>query len=65
MGLKNSGQSFQRLMNCVLDGLDSVFCYLDDILVYSANEKEHKETIEKVLVRLRDNGLTLNIKKCL
>ena len=29
MGLKNSAQSFQRLMSTVLDGLQGVFVYLD------------------------------------
>ena len=29
MGLKNSGQSFQRLMDNVLDGVSNQFCYLD------------------------------------
>ena len=63
MGLKNSGQSFQRLMNCVLDGLDSTFCYLDDILIYSKNEEEHLLEVERVLERLKENGLTINLKK--
>ena len=64
MGLKNSGQSFQRLMNCVLDGIEGVFVYLDDILLYNKSEKAHKETIVKVLQKLEENGLTINLKKC-
>ncbi len=32
-GLRNAGQTFQRLMDQVLAGLDFVFVYLDDILI--------------------------------
>ena len=33
MGLMNSGATFQRMMENVLQGLDGVFIYLDDLLV--------------------------------
>ena len=42
MGLRNSAQSFQKMMNWVLDSLPNVYCYLDDILVHSKNEEEHQ-----------------------
>ena len=63
-GLKNSAQAFQRLMNRVLDGLDGVFIYLDDILVASPSADQHLQDMEAVLLRLRDAGLSLNQKKC-
>merc|ERR1712102_26341 len=31
MGLKNSGASFQRMMDAVLRGLPGLFCYLENI----------------------------------
>ena len=42
------------------------FCtaYLDDILIYSDNELEHKHYVKKVLKRLRDAGLQIDLKKC-
>ncbi len=46
-------------MNDVLfDYLDD-FCttYLDDILIFSDNELEHKYYVRKVLERLRNAGL--------
>jgi len=52
-------------MNDVLfDYLDD-FCtaYLDDIIIYSKNELEHKEHVRKVLLRLRQAGLQADIKK--
>ena len=63
-GLRNSAQTFQRFMNVVLQGLDNVFCYIDDILIASKNEKEHQEHVRTVLKRLDDNGITINVQKC-
>ena len=34
-GLKNAAQTFQRFMDSILQDLDFVFVYLDDILVAS------------------------------
>ena len=65
-GLTNGPATYQRYMNdMLLDYLD-VFCtaYLDDILIYSENELEHQEHVEKVLARLRAAGLQADIKKC-
>ena len=53
-------------MNDVLfDYLDD-FCtaYLDDILIYLNNELEHEFHVRKVLQRLRDAGLQVDLKKC-
>jgi hypothetical protein len=33
---------------------DFAVCYLDDILIYSTNEKEHKDHVRKVLQRLQE-----------
>ena len=53
-------------MNDVLFDYLDIFCtaYLDDILIYSDNELEHEEHVRKVLIRLRDAGLQIDIKKC-
>ena len=50
-GLTNSPATFQQFMNDILgDLLDKcIMVYLDDILVYSNNLKEHKEHIHKLL----------------
>jgi transposase InsO family protein len=64
MGLKNSAQSFQRLMDSVLAGIENIFCYMDDILVFSKNEKEHFKTLETLFKRLEENGMAISLKKC-
>ena len=35
LGLKNAGQTFQKVIDNVLSGLEGTFAYLDDILVWS------------------------------
>jgi hypothetical protein len=62
-GLRNSGQTFQRMMDRVFAGLEGVFCYLDDILVASPDPESHRQHLRKLLSRLREYGL-VNAKKC-
>ena len=40
-----------------------VVCYLDDILIYSSNQEEHKHHIRLVLQKLRDVGLYAKLEK--
>ena len=42
------------------------FCtvYLDDILIYSSNLKEHKEHVRLVLAKLREFGIQADVDKC-
>ena len=63
-GLKNSAQTFQRLMHQVCANLDFIFVYLDDILVASSNEAEHLEHLNLLFKRLKEYGLIINPKKC-
>ena len=63
-GLKNSAQSFQRLMAHITRGMKNIFVYLDDVLIFNDNMDEHLKTIDELFNRLNDNGLTLSLKKC-
>lgn len=65
-GLCNAPSTFQSYVNGSLrEFLDQfVTAYLDDILVYSDNEREHEQQVLKVLRRLRERGLHLDIDKC-
>ena len=42
------------------------FCttYLGDILIYSDNEAEHEIHVKRVLQKLEEAGLQVNITKC-
>jgi hypothetical protein len=63
-GLRNAGQSFQRLMDTVGAGLSFVFIYLDDIHIASPDEDSHPQHMRTILQRLRQHGLLLNLSKC-
>jgi len=62
-GLKNAAQSFQRFINEVFTGLNFCFIYIDDILIASVNEEEHKKHLYLVFQRLHKYGLTINLQK--
>ena len=63
-GLRNAGQTFQRMMDNVLAGLDYTFVYLDDVLVASPSHEQHAVHLREVLSRLSEHGLVLNAEKC-
>ena len=64
-GLRNAAQSFQRFMDSLFRDLPFVFVYIDDILVASKDEAEHRRHLETIFQRLADNGITINAAKCL
>lgn len=63
-GLCNAAQTMQRFMDSVLRGLDFCHCYIDDILIASNNESEHREHIRIIFERLQKFGLVINVAKC-
>ena len=63
-GLKNAAQTFQRLMDSICQPFDFVFVYLDDILVASSTQAEHKNHLQLLFQRLADFGLVVNVDKC-
>ena len=63
-GLKNAAQAFQRLMDTVCRGLDSVFVYIDDILVASPDGASHRLHLTQLFERLQEHGLVINVAKC-
>ena len=65
LGLKSAAQTFQRLMDSVLQDIDSAFVYLDDILIASSTEKEHLDDLKAVFRHLIDHGLVIRLEKCL
>ncbi|GJS39226.1 Orf y [Tanacetum coccineum] len=63
-GLKNAPAVFQRKMDKCFKGTESfIAVYIDDILVFSKNEKEHAKHLEKMLKICEDNGLVLSPTK--
>ena len=66
MGLANAPATYQRLMENVLGDLHLAICmvFLDDIIIFGNTFEEHLDRLERVLLRLGENGLKLNPKKC-
>ncbi len=63
-GSKNSGATFQRMMDNLLVNLSKVKCYVDDVVVHSATMEEHVKHLEKVMSLLRKHGLRVRLSKC-
>ena len=64
MGLCNSPDIFQEKMLELMEGLDYVRTYIDNLLVISSGTfEEHLNQLSKVLKRLEEAGLKVNAKK--
>ncbi|WVZ89946.1 hypothetical protein U9M48_036291, partial [Paspalum notatum var. saurae] len=65
-GLTNAPAFFTYMMNSVfMNELDKfVVVFIDDILIYSKDEKEHEEHLRIVLARLREHKLYAKFSKC-
>lgn len=63
-GLRNAAQTFQRFIDEVVRGLDFVFVYIDDILIFSTNEEEHAKHLRILFQRLLEHGVVINPAKC-
>lgn len=64
-GLCNAAQTMCRLMDKVMGGdlRDSVFVYIDDLLIVSTNFETHLTHLRTVAERLRNANLTINVAK--
>ena len=64
--LTNTPAAFIDMMNRIFQPyLDKfVVVFIDDILVYSKNKKEHEEYLRTILQTLREKQLCAKLKKC-
>ena len=63
-GVASALALFQKTMDSILQGIPKVICYIDDILITGKNDKEHLETLEKVLQCLAKHGIRARQDKC-
>ena len=63
-GVSSAPGIFQRAMETLLQGIQNVVVYIDDILVTGTMEEVHLNTLNEVLNRLKKVGLHLKKSKC-
>ena len=63
-GLRNAGNTFQRMMDQILGNLPYCFVYIDDILIFSPDLTSHVQHLRDVLELCRAHGLTIGLGKC-
>ena len=60
-GLRNAAQTIQRFMDEVCCGLDFVFTYIDNMLLFSPTLEEHRDHLHQHFKRLELYGLVINL----
>ena len=64
-GLTDMPATFQKTIDKTLEGLHSKFALLDDSLVITMGSiREHEKNLHKILKRLDNEGLAINLQKC-
>ena len=64
MGVSESPDIATENMHLVLDGIEDIEFYMDDIGVFSNSWDAHLSLLSLVLTRLQDEGFTINPLKC-
>jgi len=66
-GMTNSPATFQTMMNDIFRTLIAkgiIVVYLDNILIFTETEEEHKQVVQRVLEVLAEHKLFLRPEKC-
>ena len=63
-GLRNAAQTFQRFIDQVLCGLPFTSAYIDNLLIASLSDDEHKHHLHAVFQLLNEYGIIINPLKC-
>ena len=63
-GITSAPSIFQRIMDNLLQGMEQVVVYIDDILITAESDEEHLAKLNEVLTRLEKAGVHLKSNKC-
>ena len=63
-GVASAPSLFQKAMEQILQGLEGVIVFIDDILISAKDKAQHLERLDEVLSRLEQHGLRLKQQKC-
>ena len=62
--ITSASEIYQHAIQQALHGCQGVRNISDDIILHTKDDQEHDERLEKLLERLQQKGLTLNLEKC-
>ena len=54
---------FQRLMEKIMERLQNVIIYIDDLLIHSKSHEKHLSALDEVLQQLTYNKMKINLAK--
>ncbi|KAK3717926.1 hypothetical protein RRG08_009353 [Elysia crispata] len=60
----NSGMTMTRAVRRLLEGMDNVVDYIDDLLVHTKTWEEHLQVLEELFKRLKATNLVARPTKC-
>ena len=63
-GVSSSPGIFQRIMECLLQGMTDVAPYLDNVIITGKDDEEHLKNLALVLEKISQAGLRLKRSKC-
>ena len=63
-GMDNSGMTMTRAVRRLLEGMDNVVDYIDDLLVHTKTWEEHLQVLEELFKRLKAANLVARPTKC-
>jgi hypothetical protein len=63
-GFKNAPVLFQQVMDQVLERVNFLKCYIDDVLVHSKGLLHHLAHLEELFKRLHEVNMKIHPKKC-
>jgi hypothetical protein len=64
MGLLGCPVSFQRLMEKLMDGIDTVIVYIYDLLIHLKTHEHHQQILDVVMSLLGENYMKINVANC-
>ena len=64
MGISSASEIFTETIRSLLADCPGQLNMTDDVLVYGDTEEEHQTNLMRVLARLEECGITLNMDKC-
>ena len=63
-GINCAPEIFQRIMTEMLEGIEGIIVYIDDVIVSGRTLQEHNARLQEVLAVLEQNHAMLNKSKC-